>query len=47
MEGTNYQDELNNFIISRTGQPRETQTTNGKEAVFVNSGITSTNNSNR
>ncbi len=49
MEATNYQDELNNFIMSRAGQPRETQTTTGgKDAVvFVNSGITSANNSNR
>ena len=44
MEGTNYQDELNNFIKSRTGPAL---TTNGKDAVFVNSGITSVNNSNR
>ena len=47
MEVTNYQDELNNFIMSRAGKPRDTQTTNGKDALVINSGITSANNSNR
>ena len=44
MEGTNYQDELNNFIMSRAAKGTNNNNTSMN---LPTSGLTSTNNSNR